>query len=271
MGEENRSRRDSILTESNSIILEALSTRLDEILISEDSIEYEELQLAVCEFLDDIDYEPVHIQHMILSKLLRAHVNVPGSDNIELSSLLYFFQEVCRTPHKEIMELIEQETDEEFLVDVPEISDELLESPVIPNSILKIILSKTPWEGTFLHALRHPNTSTEDLQKIFEQGPPEHLYEGDLESLSQIIAGHKNTPLYIIEKLASNEDMQVRTAAIINIASREETDLVDLARYAIHEDIRIRTAAFNNPNATEEIRASAALLGVNEGDDEGDE
>lgn len=250
------------MSEHNPINLADLSVQLDEILQEKESTEYEELQLSVCEFLDGIEHDSEESQVLILSKLLEAEIWPPGYMQHELRTLFDFFQDICSTSSSNILDVVAKSSKNDWWLYDGDLLNELIENPILPVSMLEIILEQTEWEGSFLGALRHANTPESILQKIFEEGPPEYLYEGELESLTEVFAGHKNTPLNIIEKLASNEEVQVRTAAIVNIAGREETDLVNLARYAIHEDIQIRTAAFNNPKATDEIRASAALLGV---------
>ena len=118
-------------------------------------------------------------------------------------------------------------------------------------------------------AIKHPNTGSQLLLQLLDSDFRDWV-NADFESeVLPVIVEHHNLPREKVIEFLDHEDPELVFLAILNLAGRSDSNIEELAEYAIHDNIRIRTAVFNNSNATDEIRASAALLGVQDDEDIG--
>ena len=147
-----------------------------------------------------------------------------------------------------------------------------------PNSTAKVIeelvMKSTTERGmdeAAILAIKHPNTGSQLLLQLLDSDFRDWV-NADFESeVLPIIVEHHNLPRQKVIEFLDHEDPELVFLAILNLAGRSDSNIEELAEYAIHDNIRIRTAVFNNSNATDEIRASAALLGVQDDEDIGNE
>jgi hypothetical protein len=145
-----------------------------------------------------------------------------------------------------------------------------------PNSTAKVIeelvMESTTERGmdeAAILAIKHPNTGSQLLLQLLDSDFRDWV-NADFESeVLPIIVEHHNLPRQKVIEFLDHEDPELVFLAILNLAGRSDSNIEELAEYAIHDNIRIRTAVFNNSNATDEIRASAALLGVQDDEDIG--
>ncbi len=145
-----------------------------------------------------------------------------------------------------------------------------------PNSTAKVIeelvMKSTTERGmdeAAILAIKHPNTGSQLLLQLLDSDFRDWV-NADFESeVLPVIVEHHNLPREKVIEFLDHEDPELVFLAILNLAGRSDSNIEELAEYAIHDNIRIRTAVFNNSNATDEIRASAALLGVQDDEDIG--
>jgi hypothetical protein len=145
-----------------------------------------------------------------------------------------------------------------------------------PNSTAKVIeelvMESTTERGmdeAAILAIKHPNTGSQLLLQLLDSDFRDWV-NADFESeVLPVIVEHHNLPREKVIEFLDHEDPELVFLAILNLAGRSDSNIEELAEYAIHDNIRIRTAVFNNSNATDEIRASAALLGVQDDEDIG--
>lgn len=145
-----------------------------------------------------------------------------------------------------------------------------------PNSTEKVIeelvmvsTCERGMDEAAILAIKHPNTGSQLLLQLLDSDFRD-WYNADFESeVLPVIVTHHNLPREKVIEFLDHEDPELVFLAILNLAGRADSSIEELAEFAINDNIRIRTAAFNNSNATDEIRASAALLGVQEGEDIG--
>lgn len=143
-----------------------------------------------------------------------------------------------------------------------------------PNSTAKVIeqlvMESTTERGmdeAAILAIRHPNTGSQLLLQLLDSDFREWI-NADFESeVLPVIVEHHNLPREKVIEFLDHEDSELMFSALLNLAGRSDSSKDELTEYAINDNIRIRTAAFNNLNATDEIRASAALLGIQDGED----
>lgn len=141
-----------------------------------------------------------------------------------------------------------------------------------PNSTAKIIeelvmesTTERGFDEAAILAIKHPNTASQLLLKLLDTDFREWI-NADFESeVLPVIVEHHNLPREKVIEFLDHEDSELVFSALLNLAGRSDSSIEELAEYAVNNNIRIRTAAFNNSNATDEIRASAALLGVQDG------
>ena len=133
---------------------------------------------------------------------------------------------------------------------------------VLEQLIMKITGDRVEYPA--IEAIRHPQMDPDLLSNLCAE-EFRGWYEPDFESevLPEIVK-HLQLPREKVIEFLEHENEEIVLLARINLASRQDTSIEELAALAIDEDIDVRSAAFNNPSATEEIRASAALLGINE-------
>jgi hypothetical protein len=74
------------------------------------------------------------------------------------------------------------------------------------------------------------------------------------------VAANPSTPVATLEKLAKGEDEWVR----LKVAWNPATPVATLTFLARDQSASVRKAVYQNPNATDEIRAQAVLLGIEE-------
>ena len=134
------------------------------------------------------------------------------------------------------------------------------------NVIEQIIMSLTSDRNEYfaIRAIKHPKADSELLANLLDKefrGWYQHVFEKEV--LPVILCQHQLPREKVVDFL-EHENEEIALIARIILASRRDTPNSELAVFAIDEDIDVRSAAFNNPKATEEIRASAALLGINE-------
>lgn len=142
-------------------------------------------------------------------------------------------------------------------------------SKVIEELVMKSTTERGMDEAAIL-AIRHPNTGSQLLLQLLDSDFREWI-NADFESeVLPVIVEHHNLPREKVIEFLDHEDPELVFSALLNLAGRSDTSIEELAEYAIKDNIRIRTAAFNNSNATDEIRASAALLGVQDDEDTDD-
>jgi len=145
-----------------------------------------------------------------------------------------------------------------------------------PNSTAKVIeelvMKSTTERGmdeAAILAIKHPNTGSQLLLQLLDSDFRDWV-NADFESeVLPVIVEHHNLPREKVIEFLDHEDPELVFLAILNLAGRSDSNIEELAEFAIHDNIRIRTAVFNNSNATDEIRASAALLGVQDDEDIG--
>ena len=145
-----------------------------------------------------------------------------------------------------------------------------------PNSTAKVIeelvMESTTERGmdeAAILAIKHPNTGSQLLLQLLDSDFRDWV-NADFESeVLPVIVEHHNLPREKVIEFLDHEDPELVFLAILNLAGRSDSNIEELAEYAIHDNIRIRTAVFNNSNATDEIRANAALLGVQDDEDIG--
>ena len=145
-----------------------------------------------------------------------------------------------------------------------------------PNSTAKVIeelvMKSTTERGmdeAAILAIKHPNTGSQLLLQLLDSDFRDWV-NADFESeVLPVIVEHHNLPREKVIEFLDHEDPELVFLAILNLAGRSDSNIEELAEYTIHDNIRIRTAVFNNSNATDEIRASAALLGVQDDEDIG--
>lgn len=145
-----------------------------------------------------------------------------------------------------------------------------------PNSTAKVIevlvMESTTERGmdeAAILAIKHPNTGSQLLLQLLDSDFRDWV-NADFESeVLPVIVEHHNLPREKVIEFLDHEDPELVFLAILNLAGRSDSNIEELAEFAIHDNIRIRTAVFNNSNATDEIRASAALLGVQDDEDIG--
>ena len=172
-------------------------------------------------------------------------------------------------------ELLETIAMEEAL-DLDEFFPEVLaNNPKSTAKVIEELVMKSTYERSFdehaILAIKHPNTGSQLLLNLLDEDFRKWVNADFETEVLPVIVQHYNLPRENVIEFLDHENKELVLAANLNLAGRPDSSIEELAEFAINEDIQVRTAAFNNPNATEEIRASAALLGVNEGDDEGDE
>lgn len=146
-----------------------------------------------------------------------------------------------------------------------------------PNSTAKVIeelvMKSTTERGmdeAAILAIKHSNIASQLLIQLLDSDFREWI-NADFESeVLPVIVEHHNLPREKVIEFLDHEDPELVFSALLNLAGRSDTSIEELAEYAINDNIRIRTAAFNNSNATDEIRASAALLGVQDDEDTDD-
>lgn len=131
--------------------------------------------------------------------------------------------------------------------------------------IEQIIMSLTSDRNEYLaiRAIKHPKADPELLANLLDEefrGWYQHVFEKEV--LPVILCQHQLPREKVVDFL-EHENEEIALIARILLASRRDTPITELAVFAIDEDIDVRSAAFNNPKATEEIRASAVLLGIN--------
>ncbi len=109
----------------------------------------------------------------------------------------------------------------------------------------------TAWES-FVNSVAASSQKQEVLEKIVE----------DFDYVSVIIhlIGNPNIPSDLLEVWHNHEHQGIR----LKIAARPDVGPLVLAKLAKDTDFEVRTAAYWNPSATEEIKASAILMGINE-------
>jgi hypothetical protein len=145
-----------------------------------------------------------------------------------------------------------------------------------PNSTAKVIeelvMESTTERGmdeAAILAIKHPNTGSQLLLQLLDSDFRDWV-NADFESeVLPVIVEHHNLPREKVIEFLDHEDPELVFLAILNLAGRSDSNIEELAEYAIHVNIRIRTAVFNNSIATDEIRASAALMGVQDDEDIG--
>ena len=170
-------------------------------------------------------------------------------------------------------ELLETITKEEAL-DWDDFFPEVLANN--PNSTAKVIeelvMVSTHERGmdeAAILAIKHPNTGSQLLLQLLDSDFRD-WDNADFESeVLPVIVEHHNLPREKVIEFLDHEDPDLVSLAILNLAGRPDSSIEELAEYAINDNIRIRTAVFNNSNATDEIRASAALLGLQNEEDIG--
>lgn len=170
-------------------------------------------------------------------------------------------------------ELLETITKEEAL-DWDDFFPEVLANN--PNSTAKVIeelvMVSTHERGmdeAAILAIKHPNTGSQLLLQLLDSDFRD-WDNADFESeVLPVIVEHHNLPREKVIEFLDHEDPDLVSLAILNLAGRPDSSIEELAGYAINDNIRIRTAVFNNSNATDEIRASAALLGLQNEEDIG--
>lgn len=141
-----------------------------------------------------------------------------------------------------------------------------------PNSTAKVIeelvMESTTERGmdeAAILTIKHPNTASQLLVQLLDSDFRE-WQNADFESdVLPVIVEHHNLPREKVIEFLSHEDSGLVFSALLNLAGRTDSSVEELAELAKNDNIRIRTAAFNNSNATDEIRESAALLGVQDG------
>ena len=139
----------------------------------------------------------------------------------------------------------------------------LIDSKHCDEALIDLIAENTLWcerYDAIEAVLSHTGLTSENIEKLF--GKIESWDEDFIDEAYIWIAQHPNTAREILDSIIS-ESEEAALYAKINLAARQDTSVSELAAFAIDEDIDVRSAAFNNPKATEEIRASAALLGIN--------
>ena len=139
---------------------------------------------------------------------------------------------------------------------------------VVEELVMEITTERGMDEAAIL-AIKHSNTGGQLLLQLLDSDFRDWV-NADFESeVLPVIVEHHNLPREKVIEFLDHEDPELVFLAILNLAGRSDSSIEELAELAINEDIRIRTAAFNNSNATDEIRASAAILGVQDDEDIG--
>ncbi len=180
----------------------------------------------------------------------------------DFSSIRLSLASNAKTP----VELLEIIAEEEAL-DWDEFFPEVLANN--PNSSAKVIeelVMRSTYERGFdeaaILAIKHPNTDSSLLEKLLEEDFREWVNVDFQEDVLPVIVRHHNLPRKKVLEFLDHEDSGIILSAKLNLAGRADTSVNELFTYALDDDIQIRASVFHNPNATEEIRTSAALLGV---------
>lgn len=144
--------------------------------------------------------------------------------------------------------------------------------------VLALVIRESFGSGGFLDDLRQEDGFIDEYEELVSKWFKSKLrYECTLQLFVEIFCDHEilrpiakafdfKASVDDLNLLTKHEDSRVRIVLAKNLSLGVDT----LRTLALDEDIFVRTAAFNNPKATDEIRASAALLGVNREDDGAD-
>jgi hypothetical protein len=128
---------------------------------------------------------------------------------------------------------------------------------ISPIALLELLAKDEEWDVR-RGVATNPSTSLELLQ---------NLAADDDVGVRVAVVHHSNISSALIEQLHDSYDPFIHQ--VIAESLRTPVDL--LAKLALEGSSSVRSAIYRNPNATDEIRAQVALLGINEDDENDDE
>jgi hypothetical protein len=187
---------------------------------------------------------------------------MPNLGWLDYSSIRLSLAGNSNTP-PELLEIITTEEAHDWDDFFPQV---LANNPTSTAKVIEeLVMESTTERGmdkAAILAIKHPNTGSQLLLQLLDSDFRDWV-NADFESeVLPVIVEHHNLPREKVIEFLDYEDPELVFLAILNLAGRSDSNIEELAEYAIHDNIRIRTAVFNNSNATDEIRVSAALLGV---------
>jgi len=170
----------------------------------------------------------------------------------------FFITSLTQSEHKNVVEMLFQV--HLNVSDYPDRACDLASNQCTPSKMIEIFL-QSEFPSVFENALKNLNCSGETLRLLYE-GELEVWCSDEEDLIIETLAQHRSTPIDILQNLGAEEGSDHATTARVNIGSRETIPPEELAKLALDDAIEVRTAVFNNPKASEEIRATAVLLGI---------